>query len=76
MNMDFFNEIQQAKIEEIYSIGFSFSDVDLFYIHKLCQLIDTKNVIWHLAKYDKKKNDFYKKLIRDCGFKGNFGKLI
>ncbi len=75
-NIDFFNGIQQAKIEEIYSIGFSFSDVDLFYISKLCELVDTKNVIWHLAKYNKKKNNFYKKLIRDCGFKGNFGKLI
>ncbi len=75
-NINFFNRIRQTKIEEIYSIGFSFTDIDLFYIRKLCKLVDTENIIWHLAKYDGDKNCLYKQKIIDCGFKGKFGKLI
>lgn len=73
---DFFQRIKLSQVEEIYSFGCAFSDPDCFYIVQLCKLIDTTKVIWHLAEFDKDKNEAYKKLIRECGYKGKFGTLI
>jgi len=59
----FFSSLKE--ITEIYSIGFSFSDVDLPYIKEICQNIDTKKVTWYLTKFDeeRKNNEEYKKQI-------------
>ena len=75
---DFFQRVKLSEIEDIYSIGFSFSEPDLSYICQLCKLIDTEKVTWHLAKFDEKNkdNEIYINRIKDCGFKGKFGKLI
>lgn len=77
-HLEFFERVKYSEIEDIYSIGFSFSEPDLFYICKLCKLIDTEKVTWHLAKFNEKNkdNETYIKRIRDCGFKGKFGELI
>ena len=44
-NESFFEDI--SDITDIYSFGFSFADVDLPYIEKICESINTENVLWH-----------------------------
>ncbi|TWL55428.1 hypothetical protein CHCC15325_3096 [Bacillus licheniformis] len=60
-------------IKNIYSYGFSFSEVDLPYIKEICRRIDTKKKIWYLSDFDchriRKKHE---KKIRQCGFEGEF----
>lgn len=73
---DFFQELGESGIKEIYSFGFSFSEQDLFYIMQLCSKIDTTNVMWHLAEFDSQKNKYFKECIRNYGFKGKFGAPI
>ena len=66
-------------IKHIYSIGFSYTDVDLKYIREICiRMRDTTDCVWHLTKYDKKKNNIqeYENKIKECGFQGKFGGLI
>ena len=67
----FFNYL--PPIEKIYSYGFSFSNVDLPYIKEVCNQLDTINITWFLYDYDEKEvRDRYRKIIRECGFKGEF----
>lgn len=72
-NKAFFDEIKQSGITEIYSYGFSFSDVDLPYIEYICKCLDTSKITWYLNDFDKeeKRNEF-KTRITECGFKGKF----
>ncbi|PFZ06587.1 hypothetical protein COL63_27455 [Bacillus pseudomycoides] len=67
----FFNDL--TSIEKIYSYGFSFSSVDLPYIEEICNKLDTTNIIWFLHDFSSEEvRDGYKKIIRQCGFKGEF----
>lgn len=38
----FFNKIANSDIKKIYTIGFSFSTVDMPYIHKICSVLNKK----------------------------------
>lgn len=74
----FFEKLSRIKIDSIISIGFSFSEVDRFYIKKICEAIDTSNVVWHQTLFDKisGKKEVFEQIIKECGFKGSFGELI
>lgn len=62
-NIYFFRDLK--KIEEIYSYGFSFSDVDMFYINEIKKRIN-KKAIWYINEYDwDRKHEIVEKL----GFK-------
>lgn len=41
-----------GDINEIYSFGFSFSEVDMPYIAEICNKINTQNTIWYLNNYE------------------------
>lgn len=70
-NEGFFRSLR--SIDKIYSYGFSFADVDLFYIEELCRRIDTKGVTWMLNDFDDvNKQREYMDKIRKCGFLGSF----
>lgn len=69
-NDGFFKKIDQS-IEEIYTIGFSFGDVDLVYIREICKKISDK-VVWYLNDYEPSKLPIYKNKIKQCGFRGTF----
>lgn len=71
-NSKFFKKQTLEDVSNIYSFGFSFSDVDQIYITEICKYINNKNVIWFLNNYDKKRNEEFKKIIEECGFKGTF----
>ena len=65
-----FNDLH--LVEEIYSYGFSYSDVDMVYIKKICQSVSTDSIVWYLHSYDNSKADIVKSKIRACGFDGKF----
>lgn len=61
-----------GAVDEIYSYGFSFSDVDMVYIKEICSASPTENIVWYIYDYDSAKFDVFKEKIIDCGFKGKF----
>ncbi len=64
--------IKLGKVDEIYSYGFSFSDVDMAYIRELCNVSKTENMVWYLNDYDKDKFVIFEDKLVKCGFKGTF----
>jgi hypothetical protein len=74
-NQSFFERINGVK--NIYSYGFSFGDVDMPYIEKICNSIhDTNNVIWYFNDFRIEENrTSYEKKIRKAGYNGKFDKF-
>lgn len=62
---DFFERLN--NITEIYSYGFSFSNVDLPYIERICAVINTCNVTWYQYTYN---GSDYTDILKRCGFNG------
>ena len=71
-NKEFFDSLR-GQVDKIYSYGFSFSEVDLPYIRKICESIETENVVWYINDHDKGK--CYRSIIKGCGFKGKFSEF-
>jgi len=72
-NLYFFNELQGASIEEIYSYGFSFSKVDTIYLKEICNRINTENITWYFNDYkEKEEHPKFKDVLRKCGYRGFF----
>lgn len=75
----FFNRIAHDEIKEIYTWGFSFSDADMPYIKKICDVLrredrDSK-ITWFIAPYGNifkriKEEIHFRKCIRKAGFRG------
>lgn len=61
-----------TEVGEIYSYGFSFSDVDMVYIKEICSTFLTENIRLYIDDYESEKIDFFKEKIINCGFKGEF----
>ena len=66
----FFDGIDD-KIREVYSIGFSFADVDLIYIKEICKKM-TADVVWHLNDFSSDDIPSFQEKLEECGFKGSF----
>jgi len=66
---DFFNTL--SDIKNIYSYGFSYSDVDLGYIAEICKRL-SKDSVWHFNDYNPAGHLEYKDKVLKCGFKGKF----
>ena len=71
-NQWFFDKLY--SVNNIYSYGFSFGDVDMPYIEKICQSIhNTSAVTWHFHNYEIDENRAtFEKRIRSVGFNGVF----
>ena len=68
---DFFENLW--NIDEVYSYGFSFSDVDMIYVKKIYAQItkesnNTNNVKWFLNSYDWSHNPEYRTKLEKIGF--------
>lgn len=74
-NINFFNSLSN-RITDIYSIGFSYSDVDMIYIKKILERIRSEDIVWHLNDYeDIEKRDIFKNKIIERNFKGRFNEF-
>ena len=58
-----------SDITEIYSFGFSFSPIDMYYIEQLCMIFDSSNITWYFNNYDKENNKEYISKIKELGFR-------
>lgn len=68
----FFNSIDN-DISEIYSFGFSFSEVDLVYLKEIFRKLNTNNSTFFLNDYSCPLIiDEYIEIIKNCGFNGKF----
>jgi len=65
----FFESLPAVK--NIYSYGFSYSDVDMVYIAEICKNI-SRDSIWHFNDYDSDRHPEYCDKILKHGFKGKF----
>lgn len=74
LHRGFFEKLSNTGVDTIYSSGFSFGEVDLPYIKKICSCVKTKNITWLLDDHDSPAecNVFMQKLC-ECGFLGIFG---
>jgi len=72
-NQPFFEKLND--VDNIFSYGFSFGDVDMPYIEKICKSIcDTSHVIWYFNDFRIEEcRALYEEKIRKAGFKGTFG---
>lgn len=67
-NFDFFSGLND--VDQIYSYGFSYGQVDQPYIRKICERIPI-NCKWYINSYpDKKQKETFKSVIYNCGYKG------
>ena len=74
----FFDRIN-SNLVSIHSFGFSFSDVDLYYIQRIAEKVTPSEVIWYINEFDNntrneesnKGRRFKKKLekVEKMGFK-------
>ena len=64
---DFFRSL--ADVTEIYSYGFSFSPVDMYYIEQLSIILDFSTITWYFNKFDKEYNKDNINKIKKLGFK-------
>lgn len=70
---NFFSDIYSSKINKIYSYGFSFSEVDRYYLEKIFENISTEDITWFFNDYSQKHEiEEYKKFLENMGFKGDF----
>lgn len=72
-NYLFFKKIYDSKISEIVFFGFAFGDVDLYYIGKIFENIDSQYINLRFSKYEHKNEKNNKLLIMtSLGFKGKY----
>ncbi|WP_088840182.1 bacteriophage abortive infection AbiH family protein [Staphylococcus argenteus] len=69
-HIDFFNSLNH--IEEVYSYGFSYGNVDDIYIKTIIKNLNTEKVTWYFNNYDEENHEIYTNKIKSFGYKGNF----
>lgn len=67
-NLEFFLDLND--VDQVYSHGFSYGQVDQPYIRKICESISL-NCEWYINSFpDKEQKENYKSIINNCGYKG------
>lgn len=67
-NLRFFEKLDKDHEWEIYSYGFSFSDVDMIYLDEIIKRVDLSKATFYLNSYDWKNNAKVKELLEQKGF--------
>ena len=81
-NHKFWEELKLVGITDVYTFGFSYSDVDMPYIETIVRIIegnkDIMKHVWYLNQYDDSNgnNAVYEDKIRGCGYTGGFGRFV
>lgn len=73
----FFDRLERSEIQNIYSVGFSYSDVDMPYIQEICKRLEKsgeiENCVWHFEEYDLgERESEYRKKISGAGYTGKY----
>jgi len=77
IHIGFFNNLKEKDLQNVYSYGFNYGDVDLYYFEKLFNFISTDDITWFFDDYkikigkEKELEDTQRKL-REIGFQGSF----
>ena len=75
-NADYFTSLKAYDIEEVYSFGFSYNDIDMPYIKIIIDgLKDPCNVKWIFSDYNEYANQKYERTLRNNDFKGTFARF-
>lgn len=69
-NKSFFNMISTTDIQNIYSFGFSYNNIDENYIKEIIKTIKNPSAIWHFDGYCPAEDKVYANKIRSYGYKG------
>ena len=81
---DFFDKIANSEIKEIYSFGFSYAEVDMPYIKKICEVLkvngDDRSMTWFIAPHGKiwkriRDELYFRNSIKQAGFNGKIRKI-
>lgn len=73
----FFDAVEKADIQNIYSVGLSYSEVDMPYIREICERIkksgNMEKCVWHFEEFDsvERCNEFKKKITK-VGYNGSY----
>lgn len=76
----FFDAIEKSDIQNIYSVGLSYSDVDMPYIQEICHRIkksgNMEKCVWHFEEYDSvaRQNEFKNK-VSGVGYRGSYSQF-
>ncbi|MFJ5746952.1 bacteriophage abortive infection AbiH family protein [Bacillus cereus] len=69
----YFKDLPNHHIQEIYTFGFSYGDVDQVYLKKIFKGLDVTNgITWFFNDYDKEREEEFKAILEKCGFKGKY----
>lgn len=72
-NSQFFEDLSNSDIIEIYSYGFSFGEVDLPYLKEIIRLLDTASITWYFHSFSKiAEREVYEDTLKRLGFEGDF----
>ena len=55
-NIGFFDRIGRG-LESVHTYGFSFSDVDMYYVKKIAERTDPSQITWYINKFDDGKRN-------------------
>lgn len=76
-NTDFFNRIG-SELKDIHSFGYSFSDVDMYYVERIAERVVPSKITWYINKHDSdlikggsvkgKKLDNQIRKVKELGF--------
>jgi len=70
-NSTFFKSLNDVC--DVFSYGFSFNDIDMPYISRICESIgNTSKTIWYLNDFNYQEHKIIKNKIKASGFKGQF----
>ena len=70
-NEGFFNQINELRVKDVVSFGFSYGKNDLPYIGCICKHMDNNDSsVWYLNNHDLSKIEEWQSRIYHCGFRG------
>lgn len=69
-NSYFLSDLSNYPIKNVFSWGFSFSEVDQCYIREICKKFDTTAITWHFHDRGNGEKEKFEKIVCECGFAG------
>ena len=74
-NLDFFGRVYFSDVTEIVFFGFSFNEIDLFYLKQMFLNMNTDSQAFYLSLFEhehKKEREAKIKILRELGYNGKY----